>query len=175
VSDELAQVSAAIHRVLVRHEAERQDLEARTLNASQPPARYMARRVVKMLAVRKPSLSARRRASDWFVAEILVDLALSTPSMRRLVRRQLAEKRAAFGRVGDLGRVTLPPVTKSDVAAELERMRMVEQQKLSAPSKPMDGRADAQTPPTRGAAPPALDQAGRQLPDRASLDRRSVE
>ncbi len=105
--------------LLTDHEAERQDNEARMVNAGKARARATAREVVASLARPKPSARTQQRAHDWFVKEVLLQLASSARKWRGMVVRQSREKKRAFSqRTGK--KLTLPKITAKRIAERRE-------------------------------------------------------
>lgn len=164
-------MSEKVERLLTEQEAERQDIEERLRRRFAPAIRFSARRVVAMLSGRRPSFAARRRARDWFLAEVLVSLILSTPVWRRMVRRQVEERRRAFRALKGGPRPKLRPTSRAAVSEAIKRRRLLERARLPKPTS---------TPPISKAlrkklAADARDPAGRLLPARESLDTKPVE
>lgn len=123
--------------LLTDHEAERQDNEAKMVNAAKPRARKMAKHAVARVARKKPSKAAQTKSMDEFVKEVLLDLASHARAWRGMVVRQSKEKKRTFAkRTGK--KLTLPKITK----ARIEERREVKEK--------------ARTQPTQTAAPESV-------------------
>lgn len=102
--------------LLVDHEAERQDEEARMVEAAAPLLEKAAKQAVKLLAVRKPSKRAIAKANDLILRATLLGMAERANRVQAMVKRQAKERKDTFGkRSGE--KLEIEPITAKRIEA----------------------------------------------------------
>lgn len=110
--------------VLLDHEAERQDDEARAKVEARPEFKRRARMAIAMVTEPNPPAAVVADAAEWVARGVLLELAERVARLRSMVVRQTREKRAAFdARSGK--RIRLAKITKAQVEKRIEERREV--------------------------------------------------
>lgn len=109
----------AVDDLLVDHEAERQDLEAKMVENARPTLEALARQAVKKVAVPNPSREIVREAYRALTRGVLEGFCAAGNDFQDMVIRQSEEKYQAL-RQRSGARIIIEPITKARIKARKE-------------------------------------------------------
>ena len=102
--------------LLLDHEAERQDEEARMLDEAMPLFEKAAKQAVKLVAVKRPSPKALAKAKELLLRATLLGMAARANKVADMVQRQARERKQTFSkRSGE--KLEIEPITKKRIEA----------------------------------------------------------